>query len=113
MIALRHAVVVLAAAAVHAAAAEPPFDLDDATRVAAGKARFAKTCAAYCHGSEGVGGRAPSFKGNPHFSAGAAYKVIAEGSRGADVMPPWGNSLTPEQIWELVAYLKQLSTQAP
>ncbi len=110
---LRYVVVLASAAAVHAVAAEPPFDLDDAARVASGKARFAKTCAAYCHGSEGVGGRAPSFKGNPHFSARAAYKVIAEGSRGADVMPPWANSLTPEQIWELVAYLKQLSTQAP
>jgi len=28
-----------------------------------------------------------------------------------DVMPPWGKSLTPEQIWELVAYLKFLSIQ--
>jgi mono/diheme cytochrome c family protein len=26
-------------------------------------------------------------------------------------MPPWGNTFTPEQIWELVAYLQELSTQ--
>jgi mono/diheme cytochrome c family protein len=26
-------------------------------------------------------------------------------------MPPWGKAFTPEQIWELVAYLQFLSTQ--
>ena len=26
-------------------------------------------------------------------------------------MPPWGGAFTPEQIWELVAYLQFLSTQ--
>jgi mono/diheme cytochrome c family protein len=26
-------------------------------------------------------------------------------------MPPWGSSFSPEQIWELVAYLQQLSKQ--
>ena len=94
------------------ASAQPPFDLADPARIAKGKSRFGANCAAYCHGAEGVGGRAPSMKGNPNFSADAAYKVIVEGRRGgSDVMPPWGNAFTPEQIWELVAYLKYLSAQ--
>lgn len=89
----------------------PSFDLTDEARIAAGKKRFGSTCAAYCHGSEGVGGRAPSMKGNAHFTPESAYKVIAEGRRGADVMPPWGSAFSSEQIWELVAYLQVLSKQ--
>ena len=92
-------------------APEPPFSLSDPARVAAGKARFGATCAAYCHGSGGVGGRAPSFRGRADFSPADAYRVITEGRRGADIMPPWGNTFTPEQIWELVAYLQDLSKQ--
>jgi mono/diheme cytochrome c family protein len=93
-------------------AAQAPFDLSDAARIAKGKSRFGANCAAYCHGAEGVGGRAPSMKGNPNFSAEVAYKAIAEGRRsGSDVMPPWGNAFSPEQIWELVAYLRFLSQQ--
>lgn len=97
-----------AGAASHAAA---PFDLDDAGRVDDGKRRFGSTCAAYCHGSEGVGGRAPGFKGNTRFSPDEAYQIISEGRRGQGVMPPWGKVYTPEQIWELVAYLQHLSRQ--
>jgi mono/diheme cytochrome c family protein len=96
-----------------AAAAEPPFPLDDETRIEAGRRRFGRTCAAYCHGAEGSGGRAPAFKGNSRLTPGDAFKTITEGRRGADIMPPWGTAFTPEQIWELVAYLQVLSRQAP
>jgi mono/diheme cytochrome c family protein len=90
-------------------ATAPPFDLADTARIEIGKKRFNSTCAAYCHGAEGVGGKTPSFKGRTDFSPHDAFKVITEGRRGADVMPPWGNAYTPEQIWELVAYLQFLS----
>jgi mono/diheme cytochrome c family protein len=91
----------------------PPFDLNDPARVDAGKRRFGSTCAAYCHGSEGVGGRAPAFRGNSKFAPEDAFKTITEGRRGVDIMPTWGNTFTPEQIWELVAYLQHLSRQPP
>lgn len=91
----------------------PPFSLDDPARIEAGKGRFGATCAAYCHGSGGVGGRAPSFKGRSDFVPAEAFKVISEGRRGTDIMPPWGKTFTQEQLWELVAYLNWLSTQAP
>ncbi|WP_295557812.1 cytochrome c [uncultured Hyphomicrobium sp.] len=93
--------------------ATPPFDLSDPAKIEIGKKRFGANCAAYCHGSEGEGGKTPSFKGNTNFSAAAAHKTITEGRTGADVMPPWGNTFTPEQIWELVAYLNYLSKQPP
>lgn len=94
-----------------AAAGAAPFDLSDQARITAGKKRFGANCAAYCHGSEGEGGRTPRFKGNEHFSPDEAFKVITEGRKTADVMPAWGSSFTPEQIWELVAYLNFLSKQ--
>ncbi|HWH74053.1 MAG TPA: cytochrome c [Methylibium sp.] len=100
----------LALGAAAASAADAPFDLTDPARIAAGKLRFGSTCAAYCHGNEGSGGKAPAFKGRSDFVAADAYKVITEGRRGADIMPPWGNAFTPEEIWELVAYLQHLST---
>ena len=106
----------IAAAAAPAASASDgvaPFDLADAARIAAGKKRFGSNCAAYCHGSEGDGGKTPPFKGRSEFSPAGTYKTISEGRRGVDIMPPWGKAFQPEQIWELVAYLQYLSTQPP
>lgn len=91
----------------------PPFDLSDAARIETGRKRFGANCAAYCHGSEGEGGKTPSFKGNKNFSPADAHKTITDGRTGADVMPPWGKTFTSEQIWELVAYLNHLSKQPP
>ena len=88
-----------------------PFDLTDPVRIAAGKKRFNINCGAYCHGFEGSGGKTPPFKGNKDFTVPMAFKTITEGRRTSDVMPPWGKAFTPEEIWELVAYLQYLSTQ--
>lgn len=87
----------------------PAFALDDPERVEAGRVRFGSTCAAYCHGTEGRGGRAPSFIGREDFDPAWAFRVIRSGQRGrAGVMPPFAN-LSHEQTWELVAYLQQLA----
>ena len=91
-----------------------PFDLEDPARVEAGRRRFAKTCAGYCHGHEGTGGRAPDFKGRgDDLPPELAFETISKGRQGAEVMPPWGAAFTPDQIWELVAYLKHLGRQQP
>lgn len=89
------------------------FDLSDTDRVAAGKLRFGTSCAAYCHGSDGTGGKAPSLKGRADFDPGYAFQIITKGRRGAAIMPPWGKAYTPEEIWELVAYLQYLAKQDP
>ena len=88
-----------------------PFDLADEARIAAGRRRFNKNCAGYCHGLEGVGGRAPDFKGRTDLPPAYAFDTITHGRRGADIMPPWGNAYSAEQIWELVAYLMHLGRQ--
>jgi len=87
-----------------------PFDLKDPARIEAGHKRFNKTCAGYCHGYEGVGGRAPDFKGRTDLTVEDMYQTIYHGREGADVMPPWGGALPDERIWELVAYLQYLGT---
>lgn len=88
-----------------------PFDLADPARIEAGRKRFAKTCAGYCHGHEGVGGRAPDFKGRTDLGPQLTFDTISKGRTGADVMPPWGDAFSEEQIWELVAYLQYLGRQ--
>lgn len=85
-----------------------PFDLADQGRIDAGRKRFNKICAGYCHGFEGIGGRAPDFKGRTDLSAEEEFRTITHGRQGADVMPPWGGAFSEEQIWELVAYLQYL-----
>ncbi|TVO57208.1 c-type cytochrome [Denitromonas halophila] len=88
-----------------------PFDLYDPARIENGRKRFAKTCAGYCHGHEGVGGRAPDFKGRTDLGAQQTFDVIFHGRMGSDVMPPWGDAFSEEKIWELVAYLQHLGRQ--
>ncbi|AKU13755.1 cytochrome c, class I [Azoarcus sp. CIB] len=88
-----------------------PFDLADPARIEAGRKRFNKTCAGYCHGYEGTGGRAPDFKGRKDLPVPVMFETITTGRVGADVMPPWGAAFSAEQIWELVAYLQYLGEQ--
>ena len=102
---------VMAQEAATSAQPKPSFDLDDPARIASGKKRFNKTCAGYCHGAEGVGGRAPDFKGRTDLPPEAAFHTIFHGRRGSDIMPPWGEAFSTDQIWELVAYIKFLGTQ--
>jgi mono/diheme cytochrome c family protein len=90
--------------------AAAPFDLADPARIEAGRKRFNKTCAGYCHGFEGKGGRAPDFKGRTDLPVQVVFDTITHGRTGADVMPPWGGAFSEEQIWELVAYIRHLGT---
>jgi len=99
--------------------------LGDPQAIAAGRRLFAGKCAS-CHGHTGEGRspRADFFSpASPDFFADSyrrrdpaeLYWRIETGktvepllSRGS-VMPAWGPYLTSEQIWQLVAYLRQRS----
>lgn len=83
----------------------PPFDLKDASRIAAGKSRFNSTCAQFCHGNEPA-----LFIGRSDLEIDYVFNTIREGGKGATPMPPWGEVFEPEEIWELVAYVKSLGT---
>jgi mono/diheme cytochrome c family protein len=95
-----------------AAAAAPPFALDDPDHIEKGRVRFGANCAAYCHGFEGSGGKTPAFRGRQDLTPESVYKTITEGRVGSDVMPAWGG-FSDEKRWELVAYIMYLTRQPP
>ncbi|HET7565755.1 MAG TPA: cytochrome c/FTR1 family iron permease [Gemmatimonadaceae bacterium] len=91
--------------------------------IAEGRSIYQQNCAT-CHGERGLGD-GPSAKGmNPHppaignadtmatQSPALLYRVISVGVPGTQ-MPAWGNTLTSQQRWNVVAYLHTLrATQA-
>lgn len=101
-------------------AAEP----GDAQR---GQRLYARYCAV-CHGSEGTGtgrnapyleglGRAPRDHTDGRYmnrlSDAELYRAISEGKRRAGeppFMPWWGYTLTTQDIWDLVAFIRSLAT---
>lgn len=90
------------------AAGEPPANLTDPDLIASGKKRFNQACF-YCHGDEGSGGKYSPLQNRPDLEPRFIFDTISNGRiRGSSVMPPWGKSLTQEQIWQLVAYIVSL-----
>jgi len=94
---------------------KPPFNLNNPKRIEMGKLRFETSCAGYCHGFDGVGGTAPAFRGRGDgLDPSYVFETITNGRKGHHaVMPRWGGAYTPEQIWELVAYIEFLAHQKP
>ncbi|MGH9835673.1 MAG: c-type cytochrome [Blastocatellia bacterium] len=78
------------------------------TQIEAGKRVYSGSCGmSYCHGSEGIGGGGPKLRGR-EFSPEYLTHMIAEGVPGT-IMPGFKNSLSKQQITQLVAYLISLS----
>lgn len=103
----------------------PPDETFDATTGAEAAALWRDLCAS-CHGAQGrlegvpelepaprkwgsFGVRMGFFFGGDKMRAGI-YRKIAEGSEdpqpGRAVMPPWGQTLSREQIWALVRHIE-------
>lgn len=82
--------------------------LADPQSVEIGKKKFSALCA-YCHGSEGSGGKARTLQGRDDLKAEYVFNTITNGrKRGSYNMPPWPN--LPEQLrWQLTAYILHLS----
>ena len=107
---------------------DPPVWLDDPTALKthaeAGKPLFLNSCAA-CHGPEADGNGVasaglkdlwdqptkPSDLRQPHLRCGSApadiYRVLATGLNGTP-MVSFENTLTPEQRWDIIAYILTL-----
>lgn len=87
-----------------------------------GRALFHEHCI-LCHGEEanGQGVRAADLTPSPRDLTGVAwqaqtddrhlYYVIAEGRRGT-AMPSWKPTLSPGEVWSLVAYIRLLGPPA-
>ena len=70
-----------------------------------GRALFAAHCLA-CHGVDAAGGIGPKLAANPILlEQGRFWETVLEG-RGA--MPPWREALSPQEIADILAWLKTL-----
>lgn len=87
------------------ASSDIPIDLNDMTRIEAGKERFHSTCAEFCHGHK------PALFIGRAVDPRHAFETIELGGKGATPMPPWGDVFNAEEIWELVAYIEHLGKQ--
>jgi mono/diheme cytochrome c family protein len=102
----------------------PPGLLTSAQEVQAGERVYDRNCA-ICHGpaAHGDGPQAASLDPRPsdlrslsgvRSDVGYWFERIKEGGkagplpRPGSAMPSWGEHLTDEEIWEVVAYLKSL-----
>jgi alcohol dehydrogenase (cytochrome c) len=85
----------------------------DAAAIPAGMAIYNVTCAA-CHGAGGNGGSGPALN-TGHFnhgdSDGEIFQTIRNGIDGTEM--PSFDSLSTENNWRLVTYIKSLVTPAP
>jgi mono/diheme cytochrome c family protein len=82
----------------------PPVDLASAQAIAAGQRLYSTSCSHYCHGPRGGQGLGPKLRGREF----DPYYLYGRISSGAPPMPSWGRVFTPEQIWDLVAYIESL-----
>jgi mono/diheme cytochrome c family protein len=88
-----------------------PFAWDDEATIAAGQQIYGKSCRV-CHGGDGAG----ALEGVPNFtttqtqnalrvSSGEHLCVVAQGRK---AMPGWKETLTGEQIWQVLTYIGTL-----
>lgn len=86
----------------------PPFDLNDAKAIEAGRLVFSSTCV-YCHGDEGLGGRALPLRDRDDFTPDYVFTTISNGLRvGSLNMPTWKNTFDETTRWQLTAYVLSL-----
>lgn len=86
----------------------------DPTALAAGKTVFTAYCAA-CHGSDGGGVIGPNLTDDAWIHGGApeaVYHTVHDGVL-AKGMPAWGQSLKPDEVTAVVAYVLSLQGTHP
>ncbi len=85
-----------------------PQQLKSPEWIASGRNKFVHTCA-YCHGQEGDAGKNKPFREHLGWEPETIFDVIKNGrKRGANIMPAWGDSISEEEIWKIVSYIKSL-----
>jgi len=80
----------------------------------AGAVLFREKGCAYCHGAGGGGGKkAPSLLGLPKDKAWPPEKMTDQILNGGQKMPPFRESLTDEEVAQLIAYLREKNKPVP
>jgi cytochrome c oxidase cbb3-type subunit 3 len=85
----------------------------NANAIAQGQQLYSQMNCVGCH-SHGGGGMGPALMDDEWRYGGRIDQVAATIAEGRpNGMPAWGGKLTPDQIWQLAAYVRSLSGQAP
>ena len=86
----------------------------DPAVLAAGRARFTKTCAP-CHGERAQGLIGPNLTDDRWIHGGTVEQVFQSVAKGwpAKGMPPWGRALKPEELTALVSYVRSIQGSSP
>lgn len=102
--------------AAHAGGMAAPADLADPSRVMAGAGMFALSCAR-CHGSPGLGQNPVALSMSPRpqylpavvgqFSDDELFWIVRHGVK-LSAMPAWPAAKRSDEIWSVVAFLRQL-----
>lgn len=80
----------------------------------AGAALFRDKGCAYCHGAGAVGTpKAPSLLDLPHNKTWTDAKITHQILNGGQKMPPFRDSVSDEEISQLIAYLRAKDKPAP
>jgi cytochrome c oxidase cbb3-type subunit 3 len=86
----------------------------DPAGLAAGRARFTKTCAP-CHGERAQGLIGPNLTDDRWIHGGTVEQIFQSVAKGwpAKGMPPWGRALKPEELTALVSYVRSIQGSSP
>jgi mono/diheme cytochrome c family protein len=80
----------------------------------AGAVLFRDKGCTYCHGVGGVGTKkAPSLTGLPKDKTWTSEKITTQILNGGQKMPPFRDSVTDEDVTDLIAYLRAKNKPAP
>ena len=99
----------------HSQGIEPPADLNDPKRIAAGAGLYNEMCTG-CHLgpgverselSQGLYPAAPELANSSDRSASEQFWIIKHGVK-LSAMPAWGKTHDDQLIWDMVAFLRQL-----
>lgn len=93
---------------------KPPTNLEDPEAIQRGMDYFNQMNCVGCHAPNGGGGMGPSLSNSIFVYGGDPaniYLSIAQGRPKG--MPAWGDLLPASAIWDLVAYVRSISKDAP
>ncbi len=88
--------------------------VNDAAAVSAGQGVFARNCAA-CHGAAGGGQIGPNLTDDAWIHGGSPREIHATVVNGVlqKGMPPWGKTLKPAEVDQVVAYVISIHDTQP
>jgi cytochrome c oxidase cbb3-type subunit 3 len=86
--------------------------LDDPAAARRGMTYFNAMNCVGCHAPNGGGGMGPSLSNNMFIYGAAPENLFLSIYQGRpNGMPAWGNMFPPEVIWDIVAYIRNLSAE--